>query len=192
MRPRSFVAPLLLIAIGVLFLVHNLNPDMSLLGTLSRAWPFVLIGWAALRILELLIDWLRGKPLPAVGISGGEWVLIVFLSLIGSGVFFVNERLRWRPIAFGMKGIELFGKPYDYPFEEKTVEVGSTPRVIVENSYGNTRIAAAEGAEVKVSGLKTVRALNQQEAEESGRRVRLRSQPSARTFTAAPKERVSM
>lgn len=173
MRPRSFVAPILLIAIGALFLANNLNPELSVLATLSRFWPFVLIAWGALRLLELVFDAARGKPLPVAGISGGEWTLIVFLSILGSGLFFVNERVKWPPVGFRMKGIEVFGKAYDYALDEKTIQAGSSPRIIIENSYGNARVAADEGTDVKVSGRKTVRAFHQTEAEEAGRRVRL-------------------
>jgi hypothetical protein len=45
--------------------------------------------------------------------------------------------------------------------------------VIIENSYGNARVAGADGNEVRVSGRKTVRAFHQHDAEETGRRVRL-------------------
>jgi DUF4097 and DUF4098 domain-containing protein YvlB len=173
MRPRSFVGPILLIGIGVLFLANNLNPELSVLGTISRFWPFILIVWGALRLIEIMVDALRGKTLPAAGISGGEWTLIVFLSIFGSSLFFVNERVNWPPVGFRMKGIEVFGKAYDYTLDEKVIQAGASPRIIIENSYGNARVAAAEGTEVKVSGRKTVRAFHQHEAEEAGRRVSL-------------------
>ena len=43
MRRTSFVAPLLLIAIGALFMARNLYPDLPLLDFTARYWPAVLI-----------------------------------------------------------------------------------------------------------------------------------------------------
>ena len=54
MRRTSIVAPLLLIAIGALFLAHNLYPDLPVLDYIARFWPFLLIGWGALRLGEVM------------------------------------------------------------------------------------------------------------------------------------------
>lgn len=45
MRPRSIIAPLLLIVIGVLFLINNLRPDLRYLDVLIQSWPYILIAW---------------------------------------------------------------------------------------------------------------------------------------------------
>lgn len=174
MRRGSVVAPLILIGIGALFLVNNLNPELSVLGLLSRFWPFVLIGWGALRLIELLFWAVRGTALPVSGLSGGEWALIVFLTLLGSSIFFVNQHARWPPVQIRMKGVEVFGKAYDYPINEQTLATGAAPRVVIENSYGNARIIGADTNEVKVSGRKTVRAYQQGEADAASRRVDLK------------------
>jgi hypothetical protein len=173
-RRGSIVGPLILIAIGALFLVNNLNPELSVLGLLSRFWPFVLIGWGVLRLIEIMFWAMKGTPLPAAGLSGGEWTLIVFVTLLGSSLFFVSERVHWPPVQIRMKGVEVFGKAYDYPLNEQMVATGAAPRVIVDNSYGNARIIGADTAEIRVSGRKTVRAYRQQEADEASRRVDLK------------------
>ncbi len=54
MRRTSWVAPLLLIALGALFLARNLHPELPLLDYLARYWPFLLIGWGVLRLAEIL------------------------------------------------------------------------------------------------------------------------------------------
>lgn len=165
MRRGSVVGPLILIAIGALFLVNNLNPELSVVGVLSRFWPFVLIAWGLLRLIEILFWTARRKPLPAAGISGGEWTLVILISILGSGLYFVNQRTNWPPFHIRMKGIEVFGEAFDYPLPDKSVEAGMAPRVVVENARGNARITGTDGAEVAVSGRKTVRALSRGEAE---------------------------
>ena len=77
MRRGSIIGPLILIGIGVLFLVRNIWPDIPVLEILSRYWPFLLIAWGGLRLIEILLWACPTKPIPRNGISGGEWVLIV-------------------------------------------------------------------------------------------------------------------
>jgi hypothetical protein len=49
MRRGSLVFPLILIVIGVLFLLNNFNPELRVFTFAGRYWPFLLIGWGALR-----------------------------------------------------------------------------------------------------------------------------------------------
>ena len=79
----SLVAPLLLIGIGALFLARNLYPELPLMDYLARYWPFLLIVWGVLRFAEVLFWSATDRPLPRAGVSGGEWVLVVFLCVFG-------------------------------------------------------------------------------------------------------------
>ena len=79
MRRASLVAPLLLIGIGLLFLARNIFPELQLLDYLAKYWPLLLVVWGGLRLLEILFWAATSRPLPAHGISGGEWVLVIFL-----------------------------------------------------------------------------------------------------------------
>jgi len=88
MKRRSLVGPILLLLFGTLLLAINLRPELVSLEMISKYWPFLLIGWGVLRLVEILFWRLTGKPLPAFGISGGEWVLVVLICLVGSGFSF--------------------------------------------------------------------------------------------------------
>jgi hypothetical protein len=165
MRRGSIVAPLILIGIGILFLINNLHPELSVSALLARFWPFVLITWGALRLLEILYWAVRRKPLPAAGISGGEWTLIVLLSVFGSTMFMFQHRVNWPPFQMKMKGVEVFGSAFDYALDDKSVTAPNITRVVIENARGNARITGAEGNDVRVSGRKTVRAFHQNEAD---------------------------
>ena len=60
---RSFTGPLLLLIIGSLFLWRNLHPDTPVFDLLAQYWPFVLIAWGFIRLIEVLIwhrDGIRG------------------------------------------------------------------------------------------------------------------------------------
>jgi len=173
-RPRSLVGPLLLIALGVLLLLQTLKPQFPLWQIAAQYWPLLLIAWGVLRLFELLIWRLRALPLPASGLSGGEWTLVVFICLIGSGLHAAHRHRPWdRLAAVAGKRLELFGRPYEFPIAERVVPASRTPRVLIENLRGATRLKGAESPEVRVSGQKTVRALENSDAVQTDRRTPL-------------------
>ena len=168
MRKASVVGPLILILIGVLFLARNLYPDLPLMDLLARYWPFLLIGWGVLRLSEILFWAITGKPLPRTGISGGEWVLVVFLVLIGWTAYTAHEHSNWfRANRINIGGLEMFGEAFDYPVAGEKAGIGKTPQIIIESFRGNVRIAGADVESVKVAGRKTVRALQQPDADKA-------------------------
>jgi DUF4097 and DUF4098 domain-containing protein YvlB len=171
MRRRSLIGPLLLVLIGLFFLLENLRPDWVSFDIVSRYWPFLLIVWGVLRLLEVLFWKLSRKPLPSRGVSGGEWTLIVFICLIGTGLFLIHGNFPSLPrfISVG-RGVEMFGEAFDFPVAEQRQPASAT-RIIVENLRGNTRIIGSETQEIKVAGRKTIRAYRQSEADEANRRT---------------------
>lgn len=163
MRRGSLIGPIMLVVIGGLFLVNNLTPEMPLIELLAQYWPFLLIGWGVLRLGEILSWAIRSQPLPRAGVSGGEWVLVIFICLIGSGTDFAASK--WPRARITMGGLEVFGEAYDFQAE------GSQPaadirRVAVENLRGNVRVVGADSEEVRVESRTTVRAFHLSDAEE--------------------------
>ena len=61
MRRRSLTGPILIILVGAAFLIYNLRPDIPLFDLLAQYWPFLLIAWGTLRLLEVLLDYFRGS-----------------------------------------------------------------------------------------------------------------------------------
>lgn len=166
MRRGSIIGPVILILIGVVFLLNNIRPEFSMLRLVADFWPFILIAWGAIRIVEITLLYSRQRPLPERGISGGEWVFIVFLCLLGSGAMLgYRVKDRWPDAKIRMRGLDLLGESYDYPIEYKPVGVGATPRILVENLRGNARITGVEGDQIKASGRNSVRAFSQEEAD---------------------------
>lgn len=166
MRPRSFTGPILLIAIGVLFLLWNLRPELPLLELLADYWPFALIVWGLLRLVEVVFWALRSRPLPRSGLAGWEWVLAILICLIGSGSDFARER--WPHGNFGIHGMEVFGEPWDFDLHASH-PIGSAKRVVVENPRGNVRITGGDASEVTVNGRTTIRAFRKEDADRGHR-----------------------
>ncbi|HUE00360.1 MAG TPA: DUF4097 family beta strand repeat-containing protein [Bryobacteraceae bacterium] len=159
MRRRSVTGPILLILIGAGFLIYNLRPDIQLFDVMATYWPFLLIAWGALRLVEILVDYFRGDLKYASGFSGGEVVLIVFICFIGWGAFEAHAHgIQFRP------AWEAFGEHYDYNVEDQK-PAGSVTKVVFENTRGNLKVVGADTTDVKVTGRKTVQAVNQGEAD---------------------------
>src|SRR5580698_2808004 len=97
MKRSSVVAPLLLIGFGLLFLARNMYPDLALIDYFARYWPTLLILWGVLRLAEILFWAATEKELPSRGMSGGEWILIVLLCIIGLSVHTVRGFETWWP-----------------------------------------------------------------------------------------------
>lgn len=161
MRRTSLVAPLLLIGIGLLFLARNFYPELPLADYLARYWPFLLILWGALRLIEILVWAATEKPLPRAGVSGGEWVLVVFLCIIGFSVHAVRGFNTWWPRAgISVGGLEMFGESYEYPLGAEK-PASKTPHVTIESFRGNARITGVDADTVKVTGHRTIRSFDQ-------------------------------
>jgi hypothetical protein len=166
MRRGSFVLPLILIAVGALILAHNLGYDLSLVEMAAVYWPFLLIAWGGLRLFEILVAAGRSQPLPRSGVSGGEWVLVILICIIGSGTHYAREQ--WPRTRITMHGLEVFGEAFDFPVSGRH-EAGAAPRVFIENLRGNVRVVGGDTHEVTVEGRTTVRAFDAEEAEEANR-----------------------
>ena len=167
MRRASLVAPLLLIGIGLLFLARNVFPELQLLDYLAKYWPLLLVIWGGLRLLEILVWAASSKPLPARGLSSGEWVLIVFLCFVGVSLHAVRGFSGWLPGSrIELGGLDIFGESYDYPLSAEKA-TGKAPRVIIESFRGNARITAGDVSSVKVTGHSTIRSLDQASADRS-------------------------
>ncbi len=169
MRRTSFVAPLLLIGLGVLFLARNLYPELQLIDYIAKYWPWILIGWGTLRIVEIVAWAAASKPLPAGGLSGGEWVLIVFLCIFGMTAHTVRGMSSWWSDHIQLGGLDVLGgERYEYPVSAEKA-CSRSPRVVIEDFRGDAKIigidAAAGGDMVKVTGHKTIRSMDQKQAD---------------------------
>ena len=164
-RRGSLVGPLLVILIGVWFLISSLRPDLPLFDLAARFWPFVLIGWGVLRLAEILLWAAQGRELPRAGVSSGEWTLVVLICMMGSFLYVVNRHRPWQQWGFFTGNrVEIFGHPYDFAIPEQTAPAPKAARILVENLRGGVHIVGADALEIKVSGRKTIRSLQETDA----------------------------
>ena len=153
---RSFTGPMLLLLVGSLFLWHNLHPEAPIFDTVARFWPFVLIAWGLIRLVEVSI-WRRERV--RGGFSGGEVVLIILICVAGSGIWAAREH----GARFMVGGIDLWGQEFDYPVSA-TVSAAGMKRIVFENPRGFIKVTGSDTKDVTITGHKTIKALNRDDA----------------------------
>ena len=166
MRRASVIGPLILILIGLVFLARNFWPEIHVGDLIASYWPYLLIAWGVLRLGEIVVWTIGSKPLPRNGVSGGEWVLVIFLCIFGSAFHAARHYNGWFPDARSFRGFVVnMGEPFDFTVEPVEKPSGKTPRVIIESFRGNARITGADVQSVKVSGRKSIRSFHQSDAD---------------------------
>ncbi len=163
MKQRSIAGPVVLIAIGVVFLIHNIRPEFSFWQNFARYWPFLVIGIGVLRLAEVLVDAGRGKPIQTRGSRGGFGVgglIIVCVVLWAAG----HNRQYIHVGNWNNGSLEIFGEQYDYPISQKGATDGVT-LLILDNLRGNITVTGSDDLEYKAEGRKTIRAYNKNEAD---------------------------
>ncbi len=183
MRRGSIFVPLLLIGLGALFLARNIFPELQLVDYLAKYWPFLLIIWGTLRLAEVIFWHSTSRPLPRSGVSGGEWVIVIFLVIFGMSLHAARGFYSWLPrerITFG--GLDMFGESFDYPITAEKPS-SKTPRITLESFRGNAHIVGADVATVKVVGHNTIRSMDQAGADRANQSAPYEIQGDGNQFT---------
>jgi DUF4097 and DUF4098 domain-containing protein YvlB len=174
MRRGSVIGPLILIGLGVLFLFRNLWPQIPLVDLISRFWPFLLIAWGAIRLLEILFWSMTGKPLPRNGVSGGEWALIFVICIVGATMYTAHNAPSWFPTRNAWRRVVLpMGESYDYTLAAVEKPCAKNCRIIIENFRGNAKITGSADMTVKASGRETVRSFQKADADGANKQTPL-------------------
>ena len=155
MRRRSITGPLLLLLIGGMFLWRNLHPETPIFDIFALYWPFLLIGWGLLRLVEAVVWRQRGW----VSFTGGEVALVVLMCIAGSGLWEAHRH----GVHFNPAGLDVFGEQFDYPVTATAPAAGVT-RVTFDNPRGNIKVTGADTQEITVTGHKTIRAWGRDDA----------------------------
>ncbi len=162
-RRGSLVGPLIILALGVIFLIGNLRPDLSLWRVFARYWPFLLIFWGVGRLVEYAAARAGGR-VPTRGLGGGEIFLIILICIAGTS-FSAVERSDWRMPRLGNRSLEVFGESFDFTAHyDQRVPPNAT--VVIQNLQGNVRVVGAEsGDRMSITSRKSVKAFDRAAAE---------------------------
>jgi hypothetical protein len=153
MRSRSLAVPLLLVILGGLFLWRNLHPEAPIFDLLATWWPFLLIAWGLIRLLEVLI-WRVSRQ---AGLSAGEILLVILICIAGMGLFEVHRHgIRFTPA--------IFGEQFEFPVQVGAPAGGAT-RIVFENPRGTIHLNGGDTQEIRINGRKLIRAYTREDAE---------------------------
>jgi DUF4097 and DUF4098 domain-containing protein YvlB len=168
--PRSVTGPLIILLIGVFFLINNLRPDLISLSNIGDYWPFLLIAAGIIGLIEVLFRASRGStPPPRVFYGAGIfWILVL-------GVFIasVSRNHNFRFGRFDSPGVSFFGSDYDYDVNAAESPRGVT-RVVLDNLRGNLSLKGEDAGDIKVTGRKSVRAFNRNDADRANQQTQVR------------------
>jgi DUF4097 and DUF4098 domain-containing protein YvlB len=123
---------------------------------MAQYWPFLLIGWGLLRIVEVAF-WNEGQR---GGFTGGEVALVILICVGGSMVWALREH----GIHIDSRGLNWWNSSFDYSLEA-TAPVGGAKRIVFENPRGSIKVTGADTAQITVTGTKTVRAFTHSDAD---------------------------
>ncbi|HLK34855.1 MAG TPA: hypothetical protein VKT29_17290, partial [Terriglobales bacterium] len=134
MKRGSVIGPLILVGIGALFLMRNVWPEIPLVDIISKYWPFVLIAWGALRLIEILMWAIMSKPIPRNGISGGEWMLVFLICIVGGSMYTARHYATWFPTGRAWHGmvLDVGGDNYDFTLPAVEKPCAKNCKVLIE------------------------------------------------------------
>lgn len=167
-RPRSLFGPVVLVAIGLLFLAGNLGwLHWRNFGPLfARYWPVLLIFWGVFKLGEYL--WARQRGLPSPGIGAGGVVFLIFFILIGMAATRAAG-VNWQALGVEMDDVDvgepfgIFGTSHEFT-ENFSQEIKAGDQVRVIATRGNITVTSSSDGQAHAFVHKYVRAYSDDEA----------------------------
>lgn len=161
---RSLFGPLLVAAIGVLFLLRNFGVISyhNFGWWFARYWPLLLIFWGIVKFLEYL--WARQRNEPYPGVGGGGVVFVIFLILFGMAATGAS-RVDWGWVDRNndWDGWGFFGTRYDFT-ESFAQPMATGTQVRVTSKRGDITVTPSPDDQAHVVVHKSIRAQSQTEA----------------------------
>src|SRR5947199_78144 len=77
---RSLTGPVVLIALGVIFLLQEFVPDWGL----RKFWPVLIIFWGVSKLIDHLLARAHPERVPPPLFSGSEVILLVMILILGT------------------------------------------------------------------------------------------------------------
>lgn len=160
---------LILVAIGVLMLAHNLGYSIQIWPYIGRYWPALLIAWGLLKFVDYFRFRYSGDNRPLF--SGGEVALLIFVIFAGTAITTAANVSPDLGNIFQIGDLDLWditGNSYSFDeHEEQMVPAGSEIEIV--NYFGNVEVRASDSDRVILDAKKTIRATSRDEADKLAR-----------------------
>ncbi len=160
MRRRSLAGPAILIIVGLLFLLNNLNPAFSIGAFLGQYWPFLLILIGVIGLVDVLASAASGAETGRRAFPPGWFLWTIFFAALTMS----NIGGHFRFPAFGSGGVNIFGAEYEYDVNASAPAQGIS-RIVLDNTRGSLNIKGDGDSAVRIAGHRTIRAYNKSDAD---------------------------
>jgi DUF4097 and DUF4098 domain-containing protein YvlB len=166
-RPRSVFGPLILVAIGILILLHNTGviSAHSFGWWFAHYWPVLLILWGVIKLLEYM--WARQKGYVTPRLGGGGVVFLVFFILFG---LLATNSLRWDWPGFRSEFNDdfdfgdMWGNQYDYT-DNFATPMPSAQQIRILGRHGDITIKSSADGQAHAVVEKNLRSQSQADAD---------------------------
>jgi DUF4097 and DUF4098 domain-containing protein YvlB len=177
LRRGSIVGPLILLALGVVFLLAQMGRLSwgQSLEWYGRWWPAVLIAAGVVLLIEWAIDEHRGHAAGHVRVMGGGVVfLLIVLALAGLSARGIAYGLDWHDHAFGngyTKWDHLFGDRHDAD-SSMNWALPAASTLVIHNPHGDVTVTGSSSdGQVHVSVHTQTYAWKETEADEKAKQL---------------------
>jgi DUF4097 and DUF4098 domain-containing protein YvlB len=163
-RRRSIFPGLLLIVLGVIFLLHRLDPAFGI-GHLARIyWPFSIILWGIAKLIDHFAAQNAGQIRPPL-LPGGEAALLVLLAFVLIA-FVLHDWFRDRIPGLHFNDLAPFQQSYSQSRELASQTIAAGSHVAIETGRGNITIHGTEGNDLRVSVNESAAGANESAADD--------------------------
>ncbi len=163
-RRRSIFPGLLLIVLGLIFLLHHLDPGFGV-GHLVRVyWPFVIILWGIAKLIDHVAAQNAGQVRPPL-LSGGEAALMVLLAFVLI-TFVLHDWFRDRIPGLHFDDLTPFHQSYSQSRELTPRAIAAGSHVAIETGRGDITVHGTEGNDLRVSVSESASGTNESAADD--------------------------
>lgn len=188
MKNRSFAGPIIIIALGAIFLINNVVPDLSVWRLLGDWWPLLLIGFGGIRLAEVLYGHFSGYNASQAGVPymqpgrsiGLGWIIAIVL--VGIAISIPHHmHPDWNFGPLRTSGFEIFGEEYTYQ-TTRVAPANGAKRLVLDNLRGNLSVTGSDGSDVRVEGQKLIHAFKHEAANTVNDQTRIELVPDGDTM----------
>ena len=173
-KRRSLFMPIFLIAAGACLLAHNFWPEIPLRAWFADYWPWILIFWGGVRVVEVVLAAVLGWSAPR-RLGAGAVFATLLLVFLGSS-FRAKQEHRSFDLAT-IPPFEFLRDTYEFPVEASPVETSlgamSEGTLVLKNLRGRVHVTGGDQESVIIRGKKKIRASDREAAEELDRGTQL-------------------
>jgi len=192
-RQASIFWSLVLISIGFLFLLRNLNFAIHPWLIIGRYWPVLIVLWGLSRLISYFSSDQNSTTTRRSVLTAGDIVLLLFLLVLGTAI------TKAVSINFGDLPQEILDLKTDEPFdifgepskgfsyiEERTQPLTNQDTTLdIQNLYGNVDIDVHDLAEVKIRLEKKIKSQDESKAKALANLLTIVVQPKSSGYSVS-------